>query len=485
MTIVRSALIALLLVVSVVVPAAPSDAQDFSTVRINEFLASNVNGIVDNTGEFEDWIELYNSGGATVDLSGWTLQGGDDIYAFAPGVTIAGGDHMVVFASGEATRTTPAELHLPFKLSAEGETLTLREADGTLTEPAWPAPGFPAQFADDSYGIAAGGQLRYFTGPTPGAANGGGVAGRVDPATFSVAHGYYSSTQQVVLDTATAGATIRYTLDGTTPTASIGATIAPGGSITISDTSIVRAIAYRSGWVPSTVETRSYLFTDDIVDQSTSAPAGWPADNAINEMRAFYGIDPDLSAADKVAVEQSLLAIPTMSITTDLDNLFDPATGIWTNPRERGTEWEKPVAIELIDPTGAEPGFEINGGLRIRGNSSRSPRNFKHSMRLVFSDDYGDGELDYALFGDEGVDSFESVDLKTAQSWSWSNYNAAGVNRGTDATWLRDVWNRDSQGAMGQPYTRSRYVHAFINGCLLYTSPSPRDGLLSRMPSSA
>ena len=24
-----------------------------------------------------------------------------------------------------------------------------------------------------------------------------------------------------------------------------------------------------------------------------------------------------------------------------------------------------------------------------------------------------------------------------------------------------------------------------VNGCLLYTSPSPRDGLLSRMPSSA
>ena len=29
-------------------------------------------------------------------------------------------------------------------------------------------------------------------------------------------------------------------------------------------------------------------------------------------------------------------------------------------------------------------------------------------------------------------------------------------------------------------------LHGFTsNGCLLYTSPSPRDGLLSRMPSSA
>ena len=48
-------------------------------------------------------------------------------------------------------------------------------------------------------------------------------------------------------------------------------------------------------------------------------------------------------------------------------------------------------------------------------------------------------------------------------------------------------------------YTQEDYITRFFtdalsgqecaivvrNGCLLYTSPSPRDGLLSRMPSSA
>ena len=452
------------LIGSLVVPAQHAAAQVGGAVRINEFLASNVNGIVDNTGEFEDWVELLNTSGAAVSLDGWTLQAGDDVYAFGPGESIAAGEYLVAFASGDATRSTPDELHLPFKLSAEGETLVLRDADGALTDPAWPAPGYPAQVGDDSFGVASGGQIRYFLTPTPGQPNGSGVAGRVEPVTFSVAHGYYDSDQDVVLDTATAGATIRYTLDGTTPTASVGTAIAPGNSISVTGTSIIRAVAYRSGWATSTVETRSYLFTDDIVGQSTATPSGWPADNTINGMRAFYGMEPGLSAAERAAVAEALTAIPAISLTTDLDNLFDPATGIWTNPRERGTDWEKPVAIELIDPTGAEAGFEINGGLRIRGNSSRSPRNFKHSMRLVFGDEYGDGELDYALFGNEGVDRFESVDLKTAQSWSWSNFNAAGVNRGTDATWLRDIWNRDTQGAMGHPYARSRYVHAFING---------------------
>ena len=36
-----------------------------------------------------------------------------------------------------------------------------------------------------------------------------------------------------------------------------------------------------------------------------------------------------------------------------------------------------------------------------------------------------------------------------------------------------------------QKYDRSKSASESINFCLLYTSPSPRDGLLSRMPSSA
>ena len=40
-------------------------------------------------------------------------------------------------------------------------------------------------------------------------------------------------------------------------------------------------------------------------------------------------------------------------------------------------------------------------------------------------------------------------------------------------------------GACQANFTRLQRVMAFIDSCLLYTSPSPRDGLLSRMPSSA
>lgn len=455
---------AALLVVLVPIVARPSQADaQAAAVVINEFLAVNTVTLADNTGEFEDWIELHNTATSAVDLGGWTIADGGNSFTFAPGTTISSDEYLVMWASGDITRSAAGFLHLPFKLSGDGESLTLRDSAGVLSEPSW-ATSYPAQIADASYGIASGGQIRYFATPTPGAANGGGLGGLVSPVTFSVPHGFFDSAQTVVLSTTTTGAQIRYTLDGSTPTDANGLALASGGSVTVADTSVVRAIAYRSGWASSAVETRSYLFSADIASQSTVAPEGWPADQEINGMRAFYGVDPTLTAAERAQVEQSLTAIPTMSITTDLDNLFDPATGIWTNPRERGIEWEAPVSIELIDPTGAQPGFDINGGLRLRGNSSRELGNFKHSMRLVFNDTYGDGELNYPLFGNEGVGSYESVDLKTAQSWSWQRPSATRVGRGTETTWLRDVWNRDSQGAMGQPYARGRFVHAFING---------------------
>ena len=40
--------------------------------------------------------------------------------------------------------------------------------------------------------------------------------------------------------------------------------------------------------------------------------------------------------------------------------------------------------------------------------------------------------------------------------------------------------------ALGDTFDRRKYVNFHsLDACLLYTSPSPRDGLLSRMPSSA
>jgi len=450
-------------VFAIVAPLAPvtsSAGAQGATVVINEFMASNSTTTVDNTGQFEDWIELRNLAGGTVDLSGWTIRDEATTFVFPAGTTI--GDYLLVFASGDVDRTTGSELHLPFKLSASGEQLVLADPAGSIVGLGWPAPqAFPAQPTDVSYGRQNDGSTAFYTSPSPGAANSGGQSGIVAPVEFSVDHGFYTSTQQVVLDTATPSATIRYTTDGSTPSASNGTALQPGQSISISSTTTLRAAAVRNGWITSTSETRTYLFADDVIRQPASTPSGWPSrcESPCDQVM-IYGMDQRVVDGNASAVINSLQAIPSISITTDLPNLFDANTGIYRNAAEaRGASWQEvPASIELIDPSGAEPGFEINGGLRIRGGYSRSSANPKHSFRLFFRDDYGDGALDYSLFGAEGDDRFEKVDLRTSQNFSW----AWGPNLANTLT--RELVSRDTQGAMGQPYTRSRHYHLYLNG---------------------
>ncbi|MBN2315820.1 MAG: lamin tail domain-containing protein, partial [Sedimentisphaerales bacterium] len=84
--------------------------------------------------------------------------------------------------------------------------------------------------------------------------------------------------------------------------------------------------------------------------------------------------------------------------------------------------------------------------------------NPKHSFRLFFRSEYGAGKLRYPLFGDEGVDEFDKIDLRTSQNYSWA------YEGGSQNTLIRDVFSRDVQRDMGQPYTRSRYYHLYLNG---------------------
>lgn len=425
-------------------------------IVISEFLASNQFGLVDNTGSAEDWIELHNTSGAPVDLAGWTISDGGIPHTFASEI-IDPDQHLVVFASGEVARSLPGEPHVGFKLAASGESLQLRSPSGILSLPGWVAPDeYPAQTTDVSYGLGDDGNLYFFSPPTPGADNGGGQTGIAAAVTFSVPAGYYSATQSVVLNSATPNATIRYTTDGSEPSAAHGTAVSAGTAITVSETTVLRAVAVRDGFLSSSIETRSYLFTSDIVNQPSASPAPGFPNGPVNGQVFDYEVDPSVNSG---AVATSLVSIPSISVVTDTDNLFDPSIGIYVNASERGREWERPASIELIDPTGAEPGFDINGGIRIRGGFSRRDANPKHSFRLFFRDEY-ESDLFYPLFGSEGVDEFGRVDLRTAQNYAWSR----DANVAPEATFIDELWSRDTQAAIGQPYTRTRPYHLYLNG---------------------
>jgi hypothetical protein len=161
----------------------------------------------------------------------------------------------------------------------------------------------------------------------------------------------------------------------------------------------------------------------------------------------------------KNLMETSLLDIPTIMLSTDPEHLFDSNTGIYVNAEKHGYEWERPANLELINPDGS-PGFNVDAGIRIRGGWSRHDGYPKHAFRVFFRKEYGPGQLEFPLFGDEGVDEFQKVDLRTSQNYSWAN----GGSNGQHNTMNRDVFSRESQRDMNKPYTRSRYYHLYLNG---------------------
>ncbi|MCX8059389.1 MAG: chitobiase/beta-hexosaminidase C-terminal domain-containing protein, partial [Spirochaetes bacterium] len=87
--------------------------------------------------------------------------------------------------------------------------------------------------------------------------NGGNYVIKVANPTFSPSPGTYTSGQSVTINCSTSGATIRYTLDGSTPTSTSGTIYS--GPITVSNCKVIKAIAYKSGLADSDVTTANYV----------------------------------------------------------------------------------------------------------------------------------------------------------------------------------------------------------------------------------
>ncbi|MHC4370328.1 MAG: lamin tail domain-containing protein [Planctomycetota bacterium] len=438
------------------------------TLAINEFMASNSIIAQDPQGQYDDWIEIHNFGAQAIDTGGmyltdnlsaprkWRIPDNDPAATVIPP-----GGHLLIWADND---TTDAGLHANFKLDADGEDIGLFDSDGvTLID----SVTFGEQTSDISFGRNpdAGENWQLFASPSPGAENVGVYDGFVSDVEFSHERGFYRNEFSLTLATETEDAVIYYSLDGGDPYEAMPrgrlAGVVYSGPIPVSRTTCLRAVATKPGYKPSDISTQTYIFISDVTGQSRygQAPgAGWPS-GSVNGQTINYGMDPDVVNDPRYSrlMDDALLAIPSISLVTDLKNLFDSSTGIYVNARRLGRGWERPASVELINPDGSE-GFQINAGLRIRGGYSRNDSNPKHAFRLFFRAEYGRPKLIFPLFEDEGVDEFDNVDLRTAQNYSWS-YNGSSKN-----TMVREVFSRDVQRDMGQPYTRSRYYHLYLNG---------------------
>ena len=306
----------------------------------------------------------------------------------------------------------------------------------------------------------------YMATPTPGEPNVGsdGVfSGFIEEPRIGLRGGFYDTPQQVGITSTTEGADVYFTTDGSEPSPTNPAAELYSQPLAIAKTTPLRAAAWKLDHIPSQSDTQTYIFLEDVLVQSPDGEAvpGWPT-RAVKGQAFDYGMDPVI-VNDGVWGPQlvdALTQIPSVSLVTDIVNLVDTSTGIYVNAQQDGRQWERPTSIELLNPDGGE-GFQIDAGLRIRGGFSRGGFNPKHAFRLFFRDQYGDGSLNFPLFGDEGVDTFTAVDLRTAQNYAWSNDT---FNDQTRNTFLRDAFSRDLQREQGRLYTRSRYYHLYING---------------------
>ncbi|MGJ8650133.1 MAG: lamin tail domain-containing protein [Opitutaceae bacterium] len=387
---------------------------------ISEFLASNGDGLIDEDVETSDWIEIYNSTTSSLNLNGYYLS--DDPllltkWAF-PSVSLAPGEYLVVFASSKDRSVAGSELHTNFNLSTGGDYLALVKPNGTTILSEF-QPTYPDQKTDISYGFdEAALKFGYFQSPTPGAANSESASGFVADTSFSLDRGFYDAPIAVAITSLTPGAEIRYTVDGTEPTAVTGQSYV--NPLVISETTVLRAVALKSGMIPTNVDTQTYIFTADVVTQPNM-------DTAITQ-------DPTYGPQ----MEDALKAVPTVSLVFEGDI-------------ERT---EKAISIEFINFEAGST--QVGVGMERFGNYATDFS--KRSMRMTFRNQYGPGKLDFPVF--DGHDyaippaaQFDGLELRSGNH-DMSMRGAYLSNRFTDDTML-DMGNISPHG---------RFVHVYING---------------------
>jgi hypothetical protein len=433
----------------ILVIAVAASAQ---TPVINEFMSDNETSFPDDDGDHSDWLELYNPSFAAIDLAGYYLSDDPDDplrWRFTTGTVPARG-HLLIWASGKDRQEDGAPIHTNFAIRASGEPLLLTAPDGTTLLDQSPEADLPA---DVSYGRVSDGSSTWhlFAEPTPAAPNQDGLPHLAAP-TLSVEPGFFTTDVHLTLGVDDPEAVIRYTLDGSEPTA---ASNLYDGEIVVGDregdpdvyaliptnnrdpedhggwrpprgevfkVNVVRARAFREGHAPSPVVTGTYVVTPDL---ATEVPL--PVLSVVTEPENFF--------ADDIGIY-----VP--------GDTYEPGD-LWSgNYFQRGQEWERPVHVELFDLQG-ERLFAQQAGVRIHGNFTRSLP--QKTLRFAARSEYGDGDFDAEIFPELPHDSYDRfLARNSGDDWGFSGF--------------RDLLFQEMVAGMGFDRQAGRAAVHFVNG---------------------
>lgn len=337
---------------------------------INEFLASNINGLIDiESGEYSDWIEIYNPTDSTIYLNNHYLS--DDFnnlqkWQFPNTAFISPNSYLIVWADDKNDR-----LHTNFKLDVDGEQILLSK-NKIIDSVSYNKLRDDISFGRDIYERGNG---LYFGDPTPGfpnSTNGVNTNKISDEPICSIESGFYSTGLTVELSSQNSG-TIYYSLNGSIPKESNG--LVYKSPILLDSTAVLRTVFVEEGLLPSKVISHHYF-----INQNSE--------------------------------------LPIMSLITEPKNFWDNEIGIYT----KGTnglsfwnvtanywqDWERPVNVKYFESNQTKA-FELDAGIAISG----ARRNLQpKSFRLFARSKYGAEFINYKLFPNKEARNFSSLILR-------------------------------------------------------------------------
>ncbi len=235
-------------------------------VVINEYSVSNLNQFPDNYNNYEDWVELYNTGSAAAQIGGFFLSdklGNPQKWQFPPNTSIAAGGFLIIWTSGR-NEVLAGHYHSNFKLNqtkSNTEHIVLSDASGTIIQ--------SIQLQNTQLGHSRGRSTNgssiwsVYTSPTPGNSNNSATKyeGYAQKPNMNLQAGFYAGTIQVTISCSEPNSQVYYTTNGYLPTTSSTPNTVP---VNITATTVLKARTFSNNpnILPSLVEFNTYFINE-------------------------------------------------------------------------------------------------------------------------------------------------------------------------------------------------------------------------------
>lgn len=314
-------------------------------------------------------MELYNASQTDIRLGDFALSddsGPPDTWTL-PKKTLKPGEYCVIFLAEDTANLRSGYPVLPFTVSAEGDSLYLSR-DGQVMDYVL----LPALAQDASYGRPGdAAQFSVLEKPTPEKQNANAAQVAAMP-TAVTAQGCYDNVEYVDVVLQGEG-DIYYTTNGNYPGSGAKLYTEP---IRLTETTAIRAVCRQSGKKTSQCLDLTYVINEN----------------------------------DTLEV---------VCLVVDPDDLWNEQTGIYATGSNADTkfpyhganfwqDWEREATVSFFAADGT--GFSEKCGIKIFGAYSRAYA--KKSFACMFRAAYGCSQLNYPLFGAEGLESYENFVIR-------------------------------------------------------------------------